>query len=294
MNPGDIPTSRLPETRGGAGENPRFEPLVAATQAEACAIKLPIFEGPLDLLLYLIRQNEVDITDIPISEIGQQYLEYLEVMRQLNLDLAGEYLLMAATLAWIKSRLLLPLSGDEGEEEIDPRAELVARLLEFQRFKEAATTLDGNPRLGRDVFCAVPGALPCEMMEERAIEADLLALVEAFRRVLAEAQAAEAIRDLSVESETITVREQMFAIMERLQDDSAFEFEELLRTGAGRPLTRPLVVASFLALLELVRIAALHIYQGLGNDGAPEGVIRVRRNVDLAVSAWTERLAEIL
>ena len=118
-------------------------------------MKLGVFEGPLDLLLHLIRINEVEITDIPVADIASQYLEYLELMDDLNLDIAGEYLVMAATLAWIKSRMLLPVDPREGEDEVgDPRAELVARLLDYQRFKEVAGELGDRHLLGRDVFRA--------------------------------------------------------------------------------------------------------------------------------------------
>ncbi len=118
---------------------------------ETYAVKLPVFEGPLDLLLHLIRQNEMEITDIPIADIGAQYLEYLELMRSLDLDIAGEYLVMAATLALIKSRMLLPAEQDEESgEEIDLRADLVARLLEYQRYKEVAEQLGRRRLLGRE------------------------------------------------------------------------------------------------------------------------------------------------
>jgi segregation and condensation protein A len=122
------------------------------------AVKLAVFEGPLDLLLHLIRQNEVDITDIPIARIAGQYLDTIELMEELNLDVAAEYLVMAATLALIKSRMLLPDESIEDEDGIDPRAELVHRLLEYQRFKEAAQTLSRRRLLGRDVFSVIgPG-----------------------------------------------------------------------------------------------------------------------------------------
>ena len=145
----------------------------------------PLFEGPLDLLLHLIRQNEVEITDIPIAAIAEQYLEALELMRELDLDVAGEYLLMAATLAWIKSRMLLPPDPSQTDEEGgDPRAELVARLLEYQRFKEVAAEFDGRQLLGRDVFPA-QGAEPEPVPEaEREIEVGIFQLVEAFRKAL--------------------------------------------------------------------------------------------------------------
>ena len=157
----------------------------APEAGSAYAVKLSVFEGPLDLLLHLIRLNEVDITDIPIALIAEQYLEYLDLMRELNLDVAGEYLLMAATLAWIKSRMLLPpVEGEEEEEGADPRAELIARLLEYQRFKEAAEELRERQILGRDVFEARGSSLEGTPEAEREIEVGMIQLLEAFRKVL--------------------------------------------------------------------------------------------------------------
>src|SRR5262249_41469602 len=156
-----------------------------ADAESACATRLPIFEGPLDLLLHLIRQNELDITDLPISQVANQYLEYLELLRELHLDVAAEYLVMAATLAWIKSRMLLPPEDTEGDEEgPDPRAELVARLLEYQRFQEVAEALGRRPLLGRDVFAAPGRDVEPPPEGEREIEVGLLQLLEALRRVL--------------------------------------------------------------------------------------------------------------
>src|SRR5262245_3214823 len=159
-------------------------PSAAPAGGSPYAVRLPAFEGPLDLLLHLIRVNELEITDIPIARIAEQYLEYLDLLRDLDLDVAGEYLLMAATLAWIKSRMLLPPDGVEDDPGVDPRAELVARLLEYQRFKEAAEQLAERPLLGRDVFAAaVPGPeAPPEA--ERELEVSLLDLGLAYRRVL--------------------------------------------------------------------------------------------------------------
>ncbi len=153
-------------------------------------IKLDIFEGPLDLLLYLIRKNEIDIYNIPIALITEQYLEYLDMMRSLNLDLAGEYLVLAATLIHIKSKLLLPpAEGEEEEEEgEDPRAELVQQLLEYQAFKEAALSLETRPLLDRDVFTrGAPAEEPAaaEEEEEAMIEVGVFELVQAFRRIIA-------------------------------------------------------------------------------------------------------------
>ena len=169
---------------------------VAPSVGGAYAVKLPVFEGPLDLLLHLIRQNDVEIADISIAQIGRQYLEYLEMMRELNLDLVGEYLVMAATLALIKSRMLLPPEpGDEGDEDVDPRAELVARLLDYQRFKEVAESLEQRRLLGRDVFLA-QGLEPSAPADaDREIEVGLFELLSAFKSVLENASQEEEIHE---------------------------------------------------------------------------------------------------
>src|SRR5258706_6381837 len=157
-----------------------------ASSDSGYAVKLPIFEGPLDLLLHLIRLDEVDITDVPIARVAQQYLEYLDLMRELQLDIAGEYLVMAATLAWIKSRMLLPPDPSAiADEGIDPRAELVARLLEYQRFKEVAGEIGERQLLGRDVFSAHAHGVEPEPVAAREIEVGLFELVDAMRRALA-------------------------------------------------------------------------------------------------------------
>jgi segregation and condensation protein A len=259
--------------------------------AGACAVKLDVFEGPLDLLLHLIRLNEVDVHDIPIASIAEQYVEYLSVMRELNLDVAGEYLLMAATLAWIKSRMLLPPSEDGAEDEGgDPRLELVARLLEYQRFRGASEDLGRRPLLGREVFAA-PGEEPAATPEaERELDVDLFQLVEAFRQVLRRARPPAAAH--AVESEAITVHECMASVMARLEGASVVSFEQLFEDAAGAAPSRPRVVATFLAILELARIAAVRLYQSLNEGGVPEGAIQVR----LAPSgsgAWGERIADV-
>lgn len=253
-----------------------FEPITDA--GSACAIRLPAFEGPLDLLLHLIRQNELEITDLPISQVANQYLEYLDVLRELNLDLAAEYLVMAATLAWIKSRMLLPPDEEADEEGGDPRAELVARLLEYQRYREAADTLGARPLLGREVFAAAGAALAKPPEGEREIEVGLLQLVEALRRVLRETRAQDSIHE--VVGEPITVRERMVLVIDALERSEVVELEELLRGPDGGAPTRPIIVATFLAILELAKIATLRIFQSLGDAGAPEGPIRLRRAVE--------------
>jgi segregation and condensation protein A len=253
-----------------------FEPITDA--GSACAIRLPAFEGPLDLLLHLIRQNELEITDLPISQVANQYLEYLDVLRELNLDLAAEYLVMAATLAWIKSRMLLPPDDEAEEEGADPRAELVARLLEYQRYREAADALGARPLLGREVFAAAGAAVEPPPEAEREIEVGLLQLVEALRRVLRDAKTTDGVHE--VVGEPITVRERMVLVIDALERAEVVELEELLRGPEGSAPTRPIIVATFLAILELAKIAALRIFQSLGDAGAPEGPIRLRRAGD--------------
>ena len=256
----------------------------------ACPIKLQVFEGPLDLLLHLIRLNEVDVTDLPIAEIAQQYGEYVALMHELDLDVAGEYLLMAATLAWIKSRMLLPPSG-EGEEleGADPRAELVARLIEYQRFKEVAEQLGDRTLEGRDVFAVqVEGARP-PPDEERPLAVSLVTLLEAFRRVLAKSGGTGRHE---VTGEPVGVRERMLVVMDALARFDSIEFERIFELES-RALTRPLLIATFLAVLELVRLAAVRVYQGTNEAGVPEGTIRLRRAEGTGADDWSAGVAEI-
>jgi segregation and condensation protein A len=262
------------------------------------AVKLPVFEGPLDLLLHLIRQNEVDVTDIPIAAIAEQYLGYIELMQELNLDIAAEYLVMAATLALIKSRMLLPPDEDEEEEErLDPRTELVMRLLEYQRFKEVADGLSQKRLLGRDVFEAqgpAPEAIPDS---EREIEVGLFELIAAFKQIL---ERSDEVVYHAVETEVITVRERMIEVMDRLEQVESIEFMELFgvdsESGPVRNATRPMLVATFLALLELARLHALHVYQGADETtGAPAGPIRLKViPQDESSLSWHERITETM
>ncbi len=256
------------------------------------AVKLAVFEGPLDLLLHLIRQNEVDITDIPIARIAGQYLDTIELMDELNLDVASEYLVMAATLALIKSRMLLPNESQEDEDGIDPRAELVQRLLEYQRFKEAAETLSRRRLLGRDVFSVIGPGPDRTPDAEREIEVGIFELVAAFRDVLDNSESAEWKHE--VETEHVTVRDRMMVVMDLLEANESIEFMRIFDSPErnGRP-SRPLLVATFLAVLELARLAALRIYQGLSERGTPEGPIRMRRaTLDTDDPEWRDRITE--
>jgi segregation and condensation protein A len=254
---------------------------------------LPVFEGPLDLLLHLIRLNEVEITDIPIARISEQYLDYIGVIRDLDLEVVGDYLVMASTLAWIKSRMLLPMErvGEDGEE-IDPRAELVARLLEYQRFKEVAEELGQRKRLGREVFSVRTRDLDPPADAEREIEAGIFDLVEAYRRVL-ESKLERVQIPHEVEVEVVSVRERMFEIMKVLETHASIDFEALMVERGGRALSKALFVATFLGILELTRIATIRIYQGLDERGVPEGAIHLRRSIDPGDQAWTDRIAEM-
>ncbi len=269
---------------GGTGLSP------IASASGLYAVRLPVFEGPLDLLLHLIRVNEVEITDIPIAQVAEQYVAYLDHLRELDLDVAGEYLLMAATLAWIKSRMLLPPDGISEEEGLDPRAELVARLLEYQRFKEVAEQLGDLRLLGRDVFRAVAPGPEAPPDAERELEVLLFDLVEAYRRALNAAPQSGAPH--SVEVEAITVRERMIAVMEALGIGGSLDLDAVLGRPGGEAPSRAIVVATFLAILELCRITAVHLYQGLSETGCPYGPIHLR--VADEGEAWRARVAEFM
>jgi segregation and condensation protein A len=258
----------------------------------AYAVKLSVFEGPLDLLLHLIRLNEVDVTDIPIALVAEQYVEYLDLMRELNLDVAGEYLLMAATLVWIKSRMLLPPAPGEDEDEgADPRTELIARLLEYQRFKEAAEELRDRQLLGRDIFEARGAEPEATQLEEREIEVGLVELLDAFRSVLRAAESADLRHEVTTEN--ITVRERMIAVMDALHAREMLEFEQVFQVDAGISPTRTMVVVTFLAILELVRLNALRVYQGVGESGAPEGAIHLRPAGSGRDGEWEQHISDI-
>jgi segregation and condensation protein A len=218
-------------------------------------VQLEIFEGPLDLLLHLIKKNEVSITDIPIAAITEQYLATLEVMQSLDLDVAGEFLVMAATLVHIKSRMLLPLTDDEDDEEegADPRAELVRRLLEYQRFKDVADQLERRDVLARDVF--VRATPPAEDVDPPGFrEVSVFELLTALRRVM-ERLSKDAVHEVTLEK--ITVREKMTLLLDILRAKGPTLFESLF----AEVKTRMEVVVTFLAMLELVKVRAIRIFQ---------------------------------
>ena len=218
-------------------------------------VQLEIFEGPLDLLLHLIKKNEVSVTDIPIATITEQYLATLELMQTLNLDVAGEFLVMAATLIHIKSRMLLPAGDEEPDEDegADPRAELVRRLLEYQRYKEAAAELEQREILTRDVF--VRASAPTEEAGPREFrEVSVFELLGALKRVI-ERLPKDVVHEVTLEK--ITVREKMTLLLEKLRNESRVIFESLF----AEVKSRIEIVVTFLAMLELVKVRAIRIFQ---------------------------------
>jgi len=219
---------------------------------DALEVFLETFEGPLDLLLYLIRKQNLDILDIPVAEITRQYMTYVELMRTAKLDLAAEYLVMAATLAEIKSRLLLPRHEEEEDEE-DPWAALVRRLQEYERFREAAMDLGDRPRLGRDIFVSWAPFIDPEP-KLPAVKVTLAELSAAFQRVVDEA---EHFRHFQIHREVLSVRERMSLILNRLQEDEFIRFESLFIREEGRMG----LVVTFVAILELIKEEMLFVVQ---------------------------------
>ena len=222
---------------------------------EAYPVRLQNFEGPLDLLLHLIKKNEVSIYDIPITIITAQYLEYIDLMQEMNLDVAGEFLVMAATLVHIKSRMLLPPSeeADEEEDGADPRQDLVRQLLEYQRFKDAAAELEKREMLSRDVF--VRAASPAEEAPFPGFrEVPVFELLTALRRVI-DRLPKDSVHEVTLDR--ITVREKMTLLLDRLRMQKEILFEELFSEARSRME----LVVSFLAMLELVKVRAIRIFQ---------------------------------
>ncbi len=215
-----------------------------------------LFEGPLDLLLHLIKKNEVDIANIPVAAITEQYLGYLDMMRDLNLDVAGEFLVMAATLMLVKSRMLLPSPETEEGDEDDPRADLVRQLLEYSRYRDAAADLADRPRLHRDVFARDQNAegIPPNPGELVQVKVTLWQLMEAFQRVLKRAEP-DPIHQVAVEG--VRVRERIDSVLKALSVAREITFDSLF----GERPTRGFVISTFLAILELGKLGAIDAYQ---------------------------------
>ena len=219
----------------------------------ALEVFLEAFEGPLDLLLYLIRRQNLDILNIPIAEITAQYVQYIELMKEIQLELAGEYLLMAAILAEIKSRMLLPRTGDTEDEEADPRAELARRLQEYERYKQVATDLEAVPRLERDFFQA-----NAEVTERTVVtrlpDLTLKEMLLAFRDVLTRA---DMLAHHHIRREPLSVRQRMSEVLLKVQSRTFSEFRDLFDPTEGRMG----VTVTFLALLELLKEALIELVQ---------------------------------
>ncbi len=247
-------------------------------------VSLDIFEGPLDLLLHLIRKHELDIFDIPISFITTEYLEYLESMKELNLDLASEYLEMAATLTLIKSRMLVP-SDDSPDEELfedgpDPREELVRRLLEYQKYKQAAEELTGLPLLGRDSF-------PRGSAEDIAVERDLaspglFALMEAFQKILKGANL-DPVHEVSITR--ISVSDRIGQLVDLLRIKRQLTFLELFENQH----TKSDMVVTFLSCLEMTKLGLMQVYQAGRHSDIH---ITAAATIEEADQILTERFAE--
>jgi segregation and condensation protein A len=221
-------------------------------------VRIENFEGPLDLLLHLIKKNEINIYDIPIAMIAQQYLEYIEAMKDLNLNVAGEFLVMAATLLQIKSKMLLPVdeTAEDEEDGPDPREELVRRLLEYKTFKEAARQLDTQERMWRDIYSRTP------VREEETGDSDealldnigLFDLVDALQGVL-KRNPGQTL--LEIIPDNLTVRDRMNVILEALEGQESVAFEALFESSCHRMV----IIVTFLALLELIRLRTVRVYQ---------------------------------
>lgn len=232
---------------------------------ESYNVHLDKFDGPLDLLLHLIRKNELDVCDIPIAVITRQYLDYIKLMKDLNLEVAGDFLVMAATLLQIKSRMLLPQDEpEEGEdEETDPREELIRRLMEYQQYKEAGMVIGARALLGREVFVRsyTDPVLIAAQNVEGPLEVSLFDLVDAFRILLARIPA-EHFHDVAA-AETFSIADCINEILSLLQERDTLQFDELVRDD----FTRERVIVTFLALLELCRLKLIRIFQD-GHQGS--------------------------
>jgi segregation and condensation protein A len=235
-------------------------------RAAIYSVELEVFEGPLDLLLHLVRRHELDILDIPISFVAEKYLEYLGMMRALDLEIAGDYLVMAATLAWLKSRELLPAqpkageeAGADEEEGEDPREALIRRLVEYERFKNAAAELDALPMSGRDVF-ARGADIEMPAMDPGLAPVTLFRLAEAYYRVLTRAKINKS-HEVQIEAVTVAQRMQQLTLM--LDERQEFEFEGLFlgRNWSSELELRTMLVVTLMSILELVKLGVARVQQ---------------------------------
>ncbi len=267
----------------------------------AYQVRLDVFEGPLDLLLHLVKKHELDIFDIPISFITEKYLEYLDLLSGLNLDVAGEYLLMAATLAHIKSRELLPAQpgepgelDEDGDSDGDPREELIRRLLEYQKYRQAADALGGRPVMGRNVWTR--GAPQEDSMSENVerdivpplAEVPVIKLIEALDRVLASAKI-KITHEVNVDR--LSVSDRINQIADRLEAEGTFTFSScfrFLREEVTAEEAKHEAVVTFLALLEMAKLGVIRLWQGVAQEGeeeVAEDIVIARANASAAALA---------
>lgn len=220
-------------------------------------IKLPVFEGPLDLLLHLIRDNKIDIYDIPIAFITHRYLEYIKMMKELDLEIAGEFLVMAATLIYIKSRVLLPPDEDAAEDETeDPRLELVHRLLEYQTYKDGASILRERESEWQNIFAREQ--LPddeehSEPAELSLMDINIFDLLGAFKKILDMAPD----QVITITREALTIKDKIALIVESIENQESMRFEDLFKSD----VTKQQLIVTFLALLEILRLGLARVYQ---------------------------------
>jgi len=242
-------------------------PLDLYIPPDALEVFLEAFEGPLDLLLYLIRKQNINILDIPVAEITRQYMGYVELMQSVRLELAAEYLVMAAMLAEIKSRMLLPRAETIEDEEDDPRAELIRRLQEYERFKAAAEGIDGLSRVGRDVLVPkldAPEARARKLLPDVSLEELLMSMAEVLRR-------GDMFESHQVSREALSTRERMSDVLDRLKGGGFVPFIELFTAEEGRLG----VVVTFMAILELVKESLVELVQN-----EPFAAIHVRARAE--------------
>jgi len=223
---------------------------------DALEVFLEAFEGPLDLLLYLIKRQNLDILDIPLTKITEQYMSYIEMMDVLQLELAGEYLLMAAMLAEIKSRMLLPRQTEDEEEE-DPRAELIRRLQEYERYKQAAENLNQLPRVERDIFATVT-EFPGRKINQKPPEVSMEAILKVFAEVI---KRADMFSHHMIKKEALSVRERMAIVLDKVGTENFTDFEDLFSVEEGRGG----VIVSLLAILQLVKDSLIQLVQNETN-----------------------------
>lgn len=260
-NPSDISTSEVDPVQQPLplafvnGEAVIDKPEDLYIPPDALEVILETFEGPLDLLLYLIRKQKFDIVNLPILQITRQYMEYVDVMKDLKLELAAEYLLMAAILGEIKSRLLLPKRQDAEDDEEDPRAELIRRLREYEAIKQVAEELDSLPRQERDLFTghAIPDetVVPIKILPDVTMQELVLSFQSAMKK-------AKAFEHHHIEREALSTRERMSMILEKVSADAFTSFDALFEPEEGRAG----VVVTFLAILELVKEKLIELVQG--------------------------------